>query len=245
MSFIKWFEKFYLIEHFFGIYKKYCKFKKVKKCFIVLHVFVQSTLQFIIVLSEFYLLFSSDSTSEFYIVGLYSLVAYINSLSFVLNGVWHSEAFMTFHSSISRLSNHFTSDKELTKSIKKLFWSILPLVLFFLVFSIYRAVSSIKLFPKSTNPFILGSILVCLTVVRIIIISQNFLSFLSIILVFYLSKSLTLLITTAKKPVRMNDINFGEQRDVTIYQIQEWVALYRELIICCENVSVMFGQQVY
>lgn len=245
MSALKWLNKLLYMENFLGIYRKYSSQKNTKKYLIILQIFIQSVLHALVLIFKTQLLLDGKYLSQLkFIYFCFSASGYINFMSTVVISICYSRDFISYYSSISRVSKWFIDDKKSINSQKKIVCCSIALILISISISVFRSVESLLL-SKVDNFFIIFPIAVSVIAIRITVIFQYLMFFVAIMIVFEFLKSLTALISVAQERVGSFDISLDEQCHITREQIQGWVELYRDLVNCCNKMTLCFGRQVF
>lgn len=231
------------LENILGIYRNHCS--QNMKCLIILHILGQAMFHTIVSIGEQFWLFDGDvSDQKIYIYRYFSIPIYATFLLTVVTSIRYSRDFMSFYTSISRLSNWFKDDKKLINSLNKIYWLSFSSILCLLMFSIGRSVELLIQIKNNKSFLLLVSALVSQAILRITSVFQYIMLFVLIMIVVHLFKCLNSLMMSVHMRVGRCDFSSDEQCDVTTEQIQVWVELYRDLTNCCDKVTLCFGRQV-
>lgn len=234
------------MENVLGIYRNYCLQKKTTKCYIIFQIIAQNILHSSVVISEAHFLLGvgNDCSKIKFDHALFSFLTYLNYLSSVVTGIYHSRAFGSYFESITRISKCFTED-ELNLSSKKTCTLTSAFIILVVVFCVYRSAEILLNYLQNdgdTDIIIFSSIFVSQVLIRITIVFQKIMLFVVIIIVVRLTKCLNSLVSAVQE--RVCSVGSDGQCLITKLRIQGWIDLYRELTNCCEKLTLCFGRQV-
>ena len=240
MSGLKCFNLLLLLENFFGIFRNYCCQKNLKKCLIVFQIVTQTILYTIVIIYELSLLLGDDYNQINLVLAGFSTSGYLCSLASVVSGICYSHSFQSYYRSCSRVSEWFKDNKMLMKSSKKASMLSVGFILYSGAFATFRSVDTYLKFSH-LNPVVLSILLVAHTLTRMSVVFEHYMLFFVIMIVVQLFKCLTSLVSDVQGRVG----RYEEHRVITREQIQGWRELYQDLAMCCEQVRLCYGQQVF
>ena len=219
MSALKWLDKLLFVENVLGIYRSYCNQKKITKYLIIFQVSVQTILHAVLLLSQVIFLTINDAYKK--PINLtycgYAISAFVTATPSVFTGIIYSRAFQTYLENITRVFETFKDDKhkKLINSLKKLYWLSVILVSFFVVFGVLRSIDVILRHIKLSYPLYVCSIMVSQSLLRTTVLFSYLMFFVTIMIVYHLSKCLTSLVSDVQERVGRSDINSDEECDIT------------------------------
>lgn len=239
------------MENFIGIYRNYCNQTKIKKCCIVFHIiFVQTLFYTCIVFGDVYFLLNVDISNHTKLTFAYYgfiLSSLATCLLDIMCGIFYSRDFTSYIDSIKRVTECFKDDKKLINHLNKLHWFGIICTVLSIAFAVFRSLDTILTIKYlAQDKFVFVSVLVFVSkfLIKFAILFQQIMMFTFIVIVVLLSKCFHSFLSVVQKIVGSCDITLGVQCDITKEQIQSWVELYRELVNCCEKVTLCFGRQV-
>lgn len=218
--------------------------KKIKKYFIFSQIFIQTTLHLTALVIELNMLLGGDNHDQIKLIrSFFAIVLCVNSMIYVVTGICYSRDFMSYLTSIKRVSESFEDHKNLKNTLKKLYRVSIILIIFAAAFVTYRSTEFSKSFTH-TKMEVFFLILISQTIAKVTGVFQHIMLFVFVMIVVYLFKCLISMISAVRDRVKSSDVSSAGQCDIKRELIQGWVELYRDLVNCCKKLTLCFGCQV-
>lgn len=247
---IQWLNRFLVFGYLLGEYRNYSHQKSSRRILIFLQIFLQTTLNFITVLYELYILLRGEIIQMNVIYSIFVVSSFATATVSVVSSISCCDSFISYAERINRIYQRFGNDTPVSTSLNRLSFVTVFLTLFSIVFAMLRSGTVIIKFLEINNdikPIEFTTVFFSQSLVRLTIFYRNILTFIVIMFIVILSKSFNSLIKSVQDKLgEVSAVNENQSYELIITKevIQEWLDLYLDLANCCEKVMECFGRQV-